>query len=245
MTDFTKFTSNLKKKLNQLESEGLVVLQKTSLIQDLEGDAHNLLTALYSNMEEATTVNKAIMTIVNSIITQECPVFILDRKNLKEMLKTDPNYSKPTCLRNDDYKKLIRSLAQSGIAKRLYEGVGRQGSVFEVCPDEILEILETKLTDELRDSTIEFAKKPTDFKTKTTPVEDGVIVEETPEEEVVVAEEAPKKARTIIVSDISVVLDAGFTSFPPYEEFMKKNNPDMTFIDKTATTDADGYFYGE
>lgn len=87
-----------------------LVLRKTKLIteDDIEiNDGWAKLKQEYVKYKDGTWDEKAQISLINAILYQQRAAFILTRKNFREILQNDKNWSKPMGLKNDKWSDFI------------------------------------------------------------------------------------------------------------------------------------------
>lgn len=125
--------------LLELASTSNRILSETSIAADQEDPIWVTLSKNYKLVAAKSFDARAAATIMNMVCTQKRGVFLLSDKDLRAAYKSDPNHiwgpKGPQGFGKDDraYSKIIDWITrQSGLCKRIYLGVGRQYSAYEV-----------------------------------------------------------------------------------------------------------------
>ena len=121
--------------ISELADQDLICLRTTTIVEP----THPLFN-LYQKSEASSSINKAQISVLNSILHQRRRFFILTRKNLSELLKSDKNWKTPVGLRNKHYSALIKSLTIKNIEVRR-KGAGRSASIYAVIDPALLRAL--------------------------------------------------------------------------------------------------------
>jgi hypothetical protein len=142
-----KSGSKSKKKslaLSSINSVGreLVVLRRTRSIdkQDLELPEWEQMQFEYDSCQGESWVNRAIVSLLNSLIFQRRVFFILSRGAFRRLLNEDKNWKKQIGLKNDNWTVFLRTAKDRGIIKERYVS-STKAHVYELIHSEMLNIV--------------------------------------------------------------------------------------------------------
>jgi hypothetical protein len=101
---------------------------------------------------------KAVVTILNAIVTHKRSVFVLSRKTLSRLIQQDPNWNPPAGISNNDYRYVLKLLV-SRFCVEERRGAGQRPSVYRVKDLDFLQSLgDVNYTEQLT-KTLEFVGK--------------------------------------------------------------------------------------
>lgn len=120
----------------------LVTLSKTKKITDDDVEIHakwSMLREWYCATESEEWVDKAITSVINSIVYQERIYFCLERDNVRNLISNDQNRESSIGLDNNNYKWLIQELVERDFI-RLHDAT-KKPYIYKVIEPEILEMV--------------------------------------------------------------------------------------------------------
>lgn len=151
---------SFKPKYEKVEETNYSYLKSAKLIteEDMEGDpAWNELGRDYAEAKEENSpwAIKAILTIVNSIIFQRRLVFIITRKSLRKLLRSDKNWGSNLGLKQGNYKYILK-LIYSHVGELVEYGhskqTGRNIAIIRVTSKDILKYLNVNYEEQLEEA---------------------------------------------------------------------------------------------
>ena len=157
--------SILERKKNKYDR--LIILNKTRDITENDIDIHAKWETLhdwYNQIEFAPNVDwvdKAICSVLNSIVYKERIYFCIERENVRELLKNDNNWNKKIGLPNNEYGRLIAELIDRDYI-RLYDS-SKKPHIYEVCDNTILNMIKVESKEEQLSQVVEFINKNPKF----------------------------------------------------------------------------------
>jgi hypothetical protein len=120
----------------------LIILEKTRKIPDNEDlEEWVSLKEDYKKLSQSSWEDRAMVSMVNAILLQRRVVFILTRKNFRELLRNDRNWKKKIGIRNDNWRKLILTATNCNIIKCIHKPTNNSCGVYEVIHKDILKYL--------------------------------------------------------------------------------------------------------
>lgn len=120
----------------------LVTLSKTKKITDDDIEIHakwSMLREWYDATESEEWVDRAITSVLNSIVYQERIYFCLERDNIRKLISNDQNRESAIGLDNNNYKWLIQELVERDFV-RLHDAT-KKPYIYKVIEPEILEMV--------------------------------------------------------------------------------------------------------
>jgi hypothetical protein len=130
-------------KLNiKIKSEPLCFLLETKKV-----NRDHILYDLYKENMNGLSVQRAICSIINSIISQRNVYFCLTRKSLINLVKEDCNWDKEEGFRAKSYPEIKRELLKN-IAELTFDGKENTYSTYKVKNEDILKIINVSKEDE-------------------------------------------------------------------------------------------------
>src|SRR5574343_1572376 len=123
-------------------AETLVVLKKTRKIeaQDLSLLEWQMLKNEYDENAKSEWVDKALVSMLNSIVFQRRVVFILTKRAFRELCQSDMNWTKKIGLKDESWKTFIHEATGRQLIKKVY-GTSNGRLVYELINKEILDLL--------------------------------------------------------------------------------------------------------
>jgi hypothetical protein len=152
-------------RLKKKKSPNLFILQKTKTILEEDVVPHaewEIIKKWYSDIENHPDVNwidKAMNSIINSIVHQRRAVFALSRDGVRSVLASDKNWSQPIGLKNDSYKFLLASLIDAGILEPVGDRGRKKLAVYKVVDQNILEMIKVNSPEEQLAEVLDFVDK--------------------------------------------------------------------------------------
>jgi hypothetical protein len=128
------------KALSKLGINQVVLLKETTLLTS----THNALLASlrddYLNLDDKSNVyEKAFLTLLNAILTQERVYFALSRRSMQELMRNDLNFKNPEAFSNNSWAAILAKFYnQFKVIRLIKQGTTRTASAFEVIHPEIL-----------------------------------------------------------------------------------------------------------
>lgn len=148
-------------RLKKDKAPRLVVLSKTRHITEDDVNIHacwELLKEGYEEMDSdpnAEWEDKAMHSILNSIVYQQRIFFCFERNNMRVLLSTDTNWKKEKLtLDNNKYSFLRQQLVEKGIIE-LYDGTKKM-KIYRVIHPEVLEMIKVDSPEEQLNQVIDF-----------------------------------------------------------------------------------------
>lgn len=94
----------------QVAAEHLFVLSRTRKIevQDLQLPEWKLLAEEYLEHERSEWLERAIISLINSLFFQRVVFFLMSRRSFRKLCRTDRNWKKSIGLKDENFKKLIQ-----------------------------------------------------------------------------------------------------------------------------------------
>lgn len=156
----------ISKKLEEADRGSYVILKSTKLIQkeDIENDpAWDMVAQEYEEAKDSEWLTKATVSIINSIIFQRRVVFLMNRDNLRNLLKNDKNWDAGIGLKAENYSSIIRRICK-GLVEKVGEvkinAAGRYVMIFKVVHPDLLKFLQVDVIEQLKEAQ-NFQKKKT------------------------------------------------------------------------------------
>lgn len=151
--------ARLKAKLDELKKD-LIVLKHTRKItkDDLKLPEWYELNEDYKEVTSA--VDKAVVSIKNSIMFQRREYFCLVRESTREMINTDRNWKSKSGLSNDNWPAILKVLTSNevGLVRVVKEGSFKAPTVYQVIDKDILKVLKIDSEQQRREA-LEFAER--------------------------------------------------------------------------------------
>lgn len=137
------------KKLNRdAESKGnMFTLVNLTIISDFKKSTKltRMLADEYKECHNSNWQTKVMLTLINSMVTQNRAVFILTRDSIVKLLESDTNHINKVSLRYNDYKSLINYLTNSLLNITKYKRFNRDVMVCSLNNKDILSLIKADL----------------------------------------------------------------------------------------------------
>lgn len=133
------------------------ILMYTTNISDVSTEQiWSEIRSLYETTQ--SPLSKVLVSILNSIATQNRSYFCITREKVRFLIKNDVNWhdEKPE-FGNDSWKTILRLLHDTGIAILEAKGTGRRPSVYKL--GNVWHKMVDSCTDTQRNQTMDFVKK--------------------------------------------------------------------------------------
>ena len=143
------------------KSNKLIVLSKTKYITDDDMEVHakwEILGNWYESIiKDGDWIDKAVMSVINSIVYQERIYFCMERDNIRNLLKHDKNWDASLGMDNNKYKWLVGELIDREFIEA-HDNVKRP-HIYKVIEPTILNMIKVESEAEQLTQVIEFRDK--------------------------------------------------------------------------------------
>lgn len=139
---------NIKKLNRDAESKGnMFTLVNLTIISDFKKSTKltRMLQEEYKDVQTSDWQAKIMLTLVNSMITQNRGVFILTKESLLRLIEKDSNHLNKVTLRHSDYKGFINHITNSLISITKYKRFNRDVMVCTVIDKDLLKLINANL----------------------------------------------------------------------------------------------------
>lgn len=139
---------NIKKLNRDAETKGnMFTLVNLTIIVDFKKSTKftRMLEEEYREVQASDWQAKIMLTLINSMITQNRGVFILTKESLLRLIEKDNNHLNKVTLRNNDYKGFINHITNSLISITKYKRFNRDVMVCTVIDKDILKLINANL----------------------------------------------------------------------------------------------------
>ena len=118
-----------------------VVLKTTAPIKEFPTHITAMFKSEYSTVTDRNA--QIVVSILNSCIYHERAVFVMTRKNVRQLFRKDPNWSieNHNGVSNDKWGAILSIGFKGGFFKQIFRGVDKQPSVYEITHPGLLELL--------------------------------------------------------------------------------------------------------
>lgn len=143
---------------NKLKTNIILVATKLITPEDTNWDRNwRQISFEYKKCKDYGWLDKATVSLINSIYTQKRMAFCLSRESLRELLNSDKNWEKPIGLRDSYYRKFLDHVFRGGLLENEpSDKVGRKLMVLKIKHPKLLSMFNFDMDAQLSE-TREFA----------------------------------------------------------------------------------------
>lgn len=140
-------------RLKKQKGPNLILLThaKTILEEDVKVHAKwEIIEKWYKDTEshpDVEWIDKAMTTIINSIVHQNRIVFGVTKEKIRNLLKNDKNWNQSLGLKNNNYRLLFKKLIEAGILEEYKEQEFKKPWGFRVVSEEIKNMLDVNVSE--------------------------------------------------------------------------------------------------
>jgi hypothetical protein len=137
----------------------LICLKHTKTIEaeDIASPEYALLKEEYDTHQNGGWIEKALVSILASAIYQRRVAFVLSRRTLRTLLRSDKNWVKPPGFKDESYPEFLQQAMNSGILQLIDRGW--RAHAFEITHPDVLRLVGADVAKHRREA-LAFVNKP-------------------------------------------------------------------------------------
>lgn len=152
--------SKLDQAVAALRNSTPILMHVSKLSEDMKSPGWNYLLEEYQTAREPLA--RVLVTILNAIVTQQRVYFAITRDMVRQMVQADQNWSERPGFGNDQWRIILRLLADTQIANVVHKGKGARPSVYRL-GERWLYLIETSVNHQSQEAaTISFVERSTE-----------------------------------------------------------------------------------